>query len=51
MRVGDFNELLFHHKKVGGAQRSDKQMDAFKSILNLCKLNDFDLSHGAVHMV
>ncbi|XP_042944540.1 uncharacterized protein LOC122278417 [Carya illinoinensis] len=37
---GDFNEILYHHEKVGAASRPNSQMDAFRSMVDRCGLSD-----------
>lgn len=41
--MGDFNEVLLHHEKVGGRSRREKQMHNFREALVTC--NPFDLGH------
>ncbi|KAA3459012.1 reverse transcriptase [Gossypium australe] len=38
--IGDFNEITSSFEKKGGRRRSDRQMMAFRTILEDCKLND-----------
>lgn len=38
--VRDFNEILFHHEKLGGKQRPEKQMQAFRDSLDFRNLHD-----------
>lgn len=38
--IGDFNEVLFHHEKVGGKQRSEFLMSNFGSSLDYTELHD-----------
>lgn len=42
--AGDFNEILFHHKKEGGIPRPQVCMDRFKGALEGCELDDLDFS-------
>ena len=34
--LGDFNEILLREEKLGGALRSQQQMDAFRNVVNRC---------------
>lgn len=36
----DFNEILFHHEKEGGAPRAQSCLDRFKMALERCELHD-----------
>lgn len=40
MCFGDFNEILSMEEKWGGAQRSQRQMDEFRSVVNLYGFKD-----------
>lgn len=37
---GDFNEVLFVKEKMGGAMRSQRQMDGFMEVINVCGFKD-----------
>ena len=37
---GDFNEILSMNEKVGGAQRSQHQMEGFRQVVNNCCFQD-----------
>ena len=37
---GDFNEILSREEKLGGALRSQRQMDGFKEVVNVCGFKD-----------
>lgn len=37
---GDFNEIVGHHEKLGGNQRPESQLDAFRSMLDNCHVQD-----------
>jgi hypothetical protein len=41
--IGDFNEILFSHKKEGGNARPQHYMDAFRNSLMDCGLERTDL--------
>lgn len=41
---GDFNEITHADEKCGWAERSDKQMIAFRDSLNFCDLQDLGFS-------
>lgn len=41
--MGDFNEVLYNSKKMGGWPRSEKQMQEFREAL--VSSNTFDLGH------
>lgn len=38
--VGDFNEILTHSEKCGGALHPTNQMNAFRDVLDVCQLSD-----------
>ncbi|PPD83915.1 hypothetical protein GOBAR_DD19153 [Gossypium barbadense] len=38
--LGDFNEILSNQEKCGGQYREEKQMDAFREVLDHCALTD-----------
>ncbi|KAA3453752.1 reverse transcriptase [Gossypium australe] len=38
--AGDFNEILYSFEKSGGVPREQKRMEAFRDILEECKLSD-----------
>jgi hypothetical protein len=38
--MGDFNEILFQHEKVGGAPKPQAQMDRFREAIEFCELTD-----------
>ncbi|KAH6784204.1 hypothetical protein C2S52_009163, partial [Perilla frutescens var. hirtella] len=38
--IGDFNEVLYHHEKLGGLMREDEKLMAFRYALNECGLDD-----------
>lgn len=40
LALGDFNEILFHHKKEGGWVRTQWQLQAFHDTLEECGLVD-----------
>jgi hypothetical protein len=40
MCIGDFNEIVDQHEKVGGALRRDGQMEQFRPISEYCGLSD-----------
>lgn len=42
--AGDFNEILYHHEKEGGAPRAQACMDRFKEALEGCELDDLGFS-------
>ncbi|BFG30754.1 hypothetical protein CerSpe_170280 [Prunus speciosa] len=42
--VGDFTELLFAHEKEGGLPRSDRQMEGFCEVVDLCAFQDLGFS-------
>ncbi|KAA3489871.1 reverse transcriptase [Gossypium australe] len=42
--AGDFNEILFSFEKQGGRIREERQMDAFRKILDDCELADLGFS-------
>jgi len=44
--VGDFNEILEHSEKEGGALRREVQMDGFRNALDECQLGDLGY-HGS----
>jgi hypothetical protein len=44
LALGDFNEILFHHKKEGGRARSQAQLQAFQDTLMDCELADIGFS-------
>lgn len=44
--IGDFNEVLFHSEKYGGAQRSNKQIAMFHDVLHDCQLDDLGFHKG-----
>ena len=37
---GDFNVILGEHEKEGGAMRSERRMDDFREVVDLCGLQD-----------
>ena len=38
---GDFNEIVSVEEKLGGALRSQKQMDDFREVIHQCRFKDF----------
>uniref|UniRef100_A0A803P559 Reverse transcriptase domain-containing protein n=1 Tax=Cannabis sativa TaxID=3483 RepID=A0A803P559_CANSA len=38
--IGDFNEILYNHNKKGGNRRCESQMEDFRTILDMCNLNE-----------
>lgn len=44
--IRDFNEILYHHEKCGGAKRSNRQIALFQDALYECKLLDLGFSKG-----
>jgi exonuclease III len=38
--MGDFNEILFQHEKVGGTPKPQAQMDRFREAIEFCELTD-----------
>lgn len=40
MVIGDFNEVLFSHKKEGGKPRSEHLMTTFRDTMEECNLHD-----------
>lgn len=40
MIFGDFNDVLNRHKKCGGRERPEKQMEDFRRVVDDCKLID-----------
>ena len=51
MVFDDFNEILFSVKKLGGAEREAKYMEAFRGCLNSCGLLILALSSRNIHGV
>ena len=41
---GDFNEILSMSEKLGGAMRSQKQMEGFREVVNFCGFKDLGYS-------
>ena len=37
---GDFNEIMSVEEKLGGVQRSQNQMDAFREAIHQCRFKD-----------
>ncbi|XP_040996152.1 uncharacterized protein LOC121242341 [Juglans microcarpa x Juglans regia] len=44
--LGDFNEILYHSEKYGGARREEKQIADFRSVLQDCQLKDLGCIQG-----
>lgn len=44
MVIGDFNEILFHHEKWGGKQRTESLMQNFREFLEIGELYDLRYS-------
>ncbi|GAV59931.1 Exo_endo_phos domain-containing protein [Cephalotus follicularis] len=44
--MGDFNEILYRTKKVGGTDRCERQMAEFRNALDVCNLRDMGF-HGS----
>ncbi|KAF5463276.1 hypothetical protein F2P56_019199 [Juglans regia] len=42
--LGDFNELLSAHEKSGGNPRPEKQLSAFREVVDVCRLRDLGFS-------
>ena len=40
---GDFNEIVSVEEKLGGVQRSQKQMDDFREVIHHCRFKDLRL--------
>uniref|UniRef100_A0A803PVI9 Reverse transcriptase domain-containing protein n=1 Tax=Cannabis sativa TaxID=3483 RepID=A0A803PVI9_CANSA len=40
--MGDFNEILSNHDKLGGPLRDEHQIDAFRSTIDRCGLTELD---------
>ncbi|KAK6126773.1 hypothetical protein DH2020_039481 [Rehmannia glutinosa] len=40
LAIGDFNEILFHHEKIGGRQKEDSKLQAFREAIAICGLDD-----------
>lgn len=38
--IGDFNEILSHQEKFGGAQRPHRQLTLFQDAISDCQLSD-----------
>ena len=38
--MGDYNEILSATKKCGGLERSQNQMEGFRSVINECGFQD-----------
>ncbi|KAK6137281.1 hypothetical protein DH2020_028973 [Rehmannia glutinosa] len=38
--LGDFNEILYHHEKIGGRAKDDYKIMAFREVMALCELDD-----------
>ena len=38
--MGDYNEILFATEKCGGLERSQNQMEGFRSVINECGFQD-----------
>ena len=41
---GDFNEILSMREKMGGAMRSQRQMEGFREVINICGFKDLGYS-------
>ncbi|MFQ6669008.1 hypothetical protein Gotur_034431 [Gossypium turneri] len=48
MVCGDFNEIFYSFKKVGGIPREEKRMAAFRDVLDEYQLMDVDLRRGGL---
>ena len=58
--VGDFNEIIRAHKKLGGRPKPSRQMEVFRDVLDKCGFQDLGFSgnkftwcngHGEGHTV